>query len=174
MYKSVPMMKSLLLLFVLGWTASVGKYTPLRSHSSATSILQSPDGQQIVLEDLLHRYAGKVIYMDLWASWCGPCREQSPHYESLKEAFVKDSVVFLSISIDADPQDWKDALQSLGLTNDPHTFLLLDGHHSSLNNTLHITGVPRYVLFDKAGKMTDKDASFPSDPSTTAKIRALL
>ena len=139
-----------------------------------TSILQTPGGQKIAWEDLLQRYHGKAVYLDLWASWCGPCREQTPYYESLREQFAKDSVVFLSISIDADPQDWQDALQALGLAGDVNAFLLLDGHHSSLNEILHIKGVPRYVLLDKNGKMTDKDAPFPSDPRIADRIRALL
>lgn len=139
-----------------------------------TTILQSPDGQKITWEGLLQRYRGKVVYLDLWASWCGPCREQTPYYESLKKQFVKDSIVFLSVSIDADPQDWRDALQTLGLNGDANAFLLLDGHHSSLNNILHIKGVPRYVLLDKNGNMTDKDAPFPSDPQIAVKIRALM
>ena len=134
------------------------------------TILQSPDGHQIAWEDLLQQYRGKVVCLDIWASWCGPCREQSPYLETLKEAFAEDSVVFVSVSIDADPQDWKGALEK----GDPNTFLLIDGHHSALNNALHIKGVPRYVLFDKAGKMINKDAPFPSDPQLAANIRALL
>jgi thiol-disulfide isomerase/thioredoxin len=140
----------------------------------APTILQSPDGQKTTWEDLLHRYRGKVVYLDLWASWCGPCREQTPYYASLKGQFDKDSVVFLSVSIDAEPGDWQEALRSLGLQGDANTFLLLDGRHSALNNALHIKGVPRYALLDRNGNMTDKDAPFPSDPKIAARIRALM
>ncbi|HTJ14707.1 MAG TPA: TlpA disulfide reductase family protein [Dinghuibacter sp.] len=136
--------------------------------------LQAPDGSQTTLDDVLHRYAGKVIYLDVWASWCGPCRHQAPFLESLRTAFAKDSVVFLSISIDADPADWKQAMSELGATGSGTDFLLIDGHHSSLNNILHIKGVPRYALLDRSGHFVDKDAPFPSTDEAADHIKTLL
>jgi thiol-disulfide isomerase/thioredoxin len=171
----MPTKTVLLLLTLVGLAAGTTSRTAQASVAApAKTTLQSTDGKQIDWDDLLHHYTGKVIYVDLWASWCGPCREQAPYYQTLKRQFMGDSVVFLSISIDADPQDWTDALQSLGQAADPESFLLLDGHHSSLNAVLHIKGVPRYVLLDKTGHMTDKDAPFPSDPQIAARIRALM
>lgn len=155
--------------------ASFGSATPRPAarHDAAT-LLQAPDGTTISWDDLLRRYAGKVIYLDLWASWCGPCRHQASYFEALRTEFAKDSVVFLSVSIDADPQDWKDALGELGGTANAATFLLLDGHHSSLNAILHIKGVPRYALLDRSGRFVNKDAPFPSTQDAEASIRALV
>jgi thiol-disulfide isomerase/thioredoxin len=173
-------MQTLLLLLLVAQqltcpgTTSAGYQPKPVCAPTPVTILQSPDGQKIAWEDLLHRYHGKAIYLDLWASWCGPCRQQNPYYEALKAQFARDSVVFLSISVDADPQDWQGALDAQGLNNDANVFLLLDGHHSSLNNILHIKGVPRYALLDKNGNITDKDAPFPSDPRIADRIRGLL
>ncbi len=158
-------MKTILLLLFLSGGLPAGE---------PATLLQTQDGRQVSWDDLMHRYTGKVVYVDIWASWCGPCRQQAPFYSALKEQFRKDSVVFLSISVDEAPQDWKDALQQLGTAGDTDNFLLLDGHHSGLNKTLHIKGIPRYVLVDKTGKMVDKDAPFPSDKIITGKIRSLL
>ena len=147
---------------------------PRPAARAAGTQLQTPDGSQVSLDDVLHRYAGKVIYLDVWASWCGPCRHQAPYLESLRTAFAKDSVVFLSISIDADPLDWKQAMTELGTAGSGTDFLLLDGHHSTLNNILHIKGVPRYALLDRNGRFVDKDAPFPSTDEAEARIRTLL
>jgi thiol-disulfide isomerase/thioredoxin len=161
-------------------TAALGATRPLAPAGTAAAAvskpsgttLQSLDGTQISLDDLLHRYSGKIVYLDLWASWCGPCRHETPYYEALRAKFAKDPVVFLSISIDSDPEDWKGALGE-GTPN-PDSYLLLDGHHSSLNSLLHITGVPRYALLDRNGKFVDKDAPFPSTDAIEGRIRALI
>jgi thiol-disulfide isomerase/thioredoxin len=142
--------------------------------SDPGTTLQAPDGTKISWDDLVHRYAGKVIYLDIWASWCGPCRHEAPYFDALRTEFGKDSVVFLSVSIDADPQDWQGALNDLKQTGNPGNFLLLDGHHSSLNNNLHIKGVPRYALLDGKGNFVDKDAPFPSSGQVEGRIRTLL
>jgi thiol-disulfide isomerase/thioredoxin len=155
--------------FILIWASLAA--SP-RRHASAT-LLQSPSGVTTSWEDILHHYAGKVIYLDLWASWCGPCRHQEPFLEALRTEFKSDSIVFLSVSIDADPRDWQEALSEMG-GHDEATFLLLDGKHSELNSTLHIHGVPRFALLDRNGKFVDKDAPFPSNPEIEGRIRALL
>jgi thiol-disulfide isomerase/thioredoxin len=147
---------------------------PASAVSGPETTLQGLDGNQISWDNLISRYKGKVVYVDIWASWCGPCRAQAPAYQALKTKFAPDSVVFLSISIDAEPKDWTDALSDLGEASDPNNFLLLDGHHSGLNATLKIKGVPRYVLIDRSGKMVDKDAPFPSDMAIEGKIKGLL
>lgn len=154
--------------------ATTGSATVAHAPRASATTLQSPDGTRISWEDLLHRYTGKVIYLDLWASWCGPCRNQAPYYEALRAKFTQDSVVFLSISIDSDPQDWKDALGELGGAPNSATYLLLDGHHSSLNATLRIEGVPRYAILDRGGRFVEKDAPFPSTPEAEAHLRAVV
>lgn len=142
------------------------------SGSPSGSTLQTREGTTISWDDLLHRYSGKVIYLDLWASWCGPCRHEAPYYDALRAKFAKDSVVFLSVSIDSDPADWKGAMND-GPRN-PDSYLLLDGHNSSLNAILHIKGVPRYALLDRKGNFVDKDAPFPSTSEIEGRIRALM
>lgn len=153
------------------WNAPRSAIAP---YANGPTMLQTRDGEQVSWDELVHHFSGKVVYVDIWASWCGPCREQTPSYEALKEKFSKDSVVFLNISIDDEAGDWKEALDQMGLGNDPHTYLLLEGRHSSLNSILHIKGVPRYVLLDKTGKIVDKDAPFPSDVRIIESIRKWL
>ena len=165
-------MKTRLSLLLLPLAITLGSWS--HSPTAAPTMLQARDGQQIAWDDLLRQFTGKVVYVDIWASWCGPCRQQTPSYKTLKEQFGKDSVVFLSISIDDEAQDWKGALDQMGLGDDPYTYLLLDGRHSSLNSLLHIKGVPRYVLLDKTGKIVDKDAPFPPDARITESIRKWL
>lgn len=155
-------------------TGTANVFEPTNVGSGSETTLQGLDGNQISWDNLISRYKGKIVYVDIWASWCGPCRAQAPAYQALKTKFTADSVVFLSISIDAESNDWKDALSDLGEASDPNNFLLLDGHHSGLNATLHIKGVPRYVLIDKSGKMADKDAPFPSDVAIEGKVKGLL
>lgn len=143
-------------------------------NTDTVSMLESPDGARVSWENLLHQYSGKVVYLDIWASWCGPCVHQVPFIESLKTRFSPDSVVFVSVSVDADPMDWREALAALQPGASQSSFLLLDGKHSSLNGLLHLKAIPRYVLLDRKGRLIDKNAPLPSSSETEGRIRTLL
>jgi thiol-disulfide isomerase/thioredoxin len=155
-------------------SATSASTVPATTESVPETTLQGLNGNQVSWDNLIVSYKGKVVYVDIWASWCGPCRQQAPAYQALKTKFAADAVVFLSISVDAESKDWTDALTDLGEASDPNNFLLLDGHHSGLNATLHIKGIPRYVLIDKSGKMVNKDAPFPSDVAIEGIIKGML
>ena len=75
--------------------------------------LTTLDGQRITMDSL----AGKVVLIDFWATWCGPCREALPHIRRHRaESSQGQPFVVLSVSLDTDDAKWKDFVDKNGMT----------------------------------------------------------
>lgn len=129
------------------------------------------DGQPLSLA----KYEGKVVYVDFWASWCGPCRGQFPYAKELHEKFtpkqLKD-VVFLYISIDRTEQLWKESITKLGLIGE-HGFCP-GGWDAEVAKYFQITSIPRYMLINKKGEIVNPNAPRPSDESIYDTLLQLM
>jgi thiol-disulfide isomerase/thioredoxin len=117
----------------------------------------------------LSNYKGKVIVVDVWATWCSPCRQQFPYLKKLEEEMKGKDVVFIGITIDAekDKEKWIAMIQSEGL---PGIHLFAGKDDNKITKDYKITGIPRYMVFDKQGKIVDADSPRPSDP----KLKEIL
>ena len=111
---------------------------------------------------------GKVLYVDIWATWCGPCMAEMPHFEALKEKYKDDpAVAFVSLSIDADDKAWKKSVETRKAEG--YQWLI----SRSKLDTYNITGIPRTLLIDKGFKIADLNAALPSSAEIEGSIKAL-
>lgn len=122
-------------------------------------ILTDSSGKKYRLKD----FAGRIIYLDVWASWCGPCIAEIPDYKKLVEKLgERNDVVFLSASIDDTKEDWIEK----GLRKHTPPGLQLwagkGGWNSVFAKTYFISGVPQYILIDGQGKIINFNAPRPS------------
>lgn len=117
------------------------------------------NGEPVTLDE----YKGKVVYLDVWASWCGPCRAEFPYSKQLQERLSKkqkEQVVFLYLSIDDTEDVWKKALVALQLQGEQG--LSKGGWKSKTVKYFGIQSIPRYILINKNGQVADADAKRPS------------
>ena len=111
----------------------------------------------------LSDFKGKVVVVDVWATWCGPCKAEIPHLKKLEKEFEgRDDIVFLGVSVDKakDKDKWLkmiDEQQMAGI------HLFADGF-SQIAESYQITGIPRFMVFDKQGNIVSTNAPRPSNP----------
>ena len=108
---------------------------------------------------------GKKVYIDVWATWCGPCIREIPALKELEAELHEESIEFVSISIDQmkDKEKWLEFIDEKELSG---LQLFADGAwQSDITTAYNIKGIPRFLLIDEAGKIISANAPRPSDPS---------
>ena len=99
----------------------------------------------------LKEFKGKVLVIDFWASWCGPCRAEIPHLKQYYEEFKNNKeVAFLSVSIDAKRPDWDKAVKE---ENMPWLQLLAPNGGKEIMESYQFSGIPFIIVLDKDGKI---------------------
>ena len=110
--------------------------------------------------------------VDVWATWCGPCRKEIPYLIKLEEEMRGKDVVFIGVSVDEkkDHQAWLDVLDKEGLEG----IQLFASGWSQIVKDYKIKGIPRFMVFDRQGKVVTIDSPRPSDPRLKALLDAEL
>ncbi|WP_157298937.1 TlpA family protein disulfide reductase [Chitinophaga oryziterrae] len=118
----------------------------------------------------LKDFRGKVVLVDLWATWCKPCLAEQPALETLEKSFEGKDVVFISISIDTEKEKWKNMVEEKKLSG----LHLYSNNQGSMIADYEVTQIPRFILIDKNGKMVSYDAIRPSDPKLKELIQSKI
>ena len=117
---------------------------------------------------------GKYVYIDNWATWCGPCRAEIPSLKKVEEKYHGKNIEFVSISIDEqkDHEKWQKFVTDKQLGG---IQLFADKNWSSdFIRAFGINSIPRFILIGPDGKVVDADAKRPSDPALQTQLDALL
>ena len=115
-------------------------------------------GKNISLESL----KGKLVYVDVWATWCGPCKAQIPFLKQLEEKYREEEIAFVSLSIDQlkNISKWKDMIVDKELEG---IQIIADkAWRSKFVTDYVIEGIPRFILIDKDGNLMDPMAPRPA------------
>ncbi len=121
---------------------------------------QDIKGKKISLDD----FKGKLVYIDVWATWCGPCIQEIPALKKLKEDYKSKNVEIISISIDVekDFEKWKKMVAEKQLKG---VQLFADKDwKSDFVKAYGIDAIPRFLLIDQNGNILNADAPSPSSP----------
>ncbi len=95
---------------------------------------------------------GKIVLLDFWASWCGPCRRENPNVVKLYEKYNTDGFTVMSVSLDTDKEKWLAAIKQDNLIW-PNHVSDLKGWSSAVGRAYQVSGIPFTVLLDKEGNI---------------------
>lgn len=112
-------------------------------------------GKKYILED----FKGKLTIIDFWASWCGPCKREDPHYERKALVYKKKPIQFISMNVDENKDDWLIDINNKGKS----ILQLRPVNIKEIKESYGVKGIPRFVLIDENGKFISSDFTRPSD-----------
>ena len=138
-----------------------------KSAANGAVLMQDKSGKPVSLES----FKGKVVYIDFWASWCGPCRQQFPFSKKMHDALTekqRKKIVFLYISIDDNEDVWIKSIKDLDIQG-THT-ISKGGWKSEACKKFQISSIPRYMIMDAQGIIVDDNAPRPSDSELLQRL----
>ena len=138
------------------------------SPSPKFSNYENFNGGTTSLED----FKGKVTYIDIWATWCLPCRGEIPALKELEKKFHGKDVAFVSISIDQNKDEWKEFVKSEDLKG--VQLFAENAFESQFIQDYGIRQIPTFIIIDKEGKIVNADAPRPSSDEITGLLEGLL
>ncbi len=117
--------------------------------------LKNDKGETCSLAD----FRGKVVYLDLWASWCGPCRQEMPALREIYEKYKADErIAIVGIAVHDGYNRWKEALEE-----EKPGWLQLHDADGLVARAYEAGVIPRYILIDKNGNIADMNAPGPGN-----------
>ena len=119
----------------------------------------------------LKDHKGKLVYIDVWATWCAPCIKEFPALEGLISEFKDKDISFISICMEDTTERWKKMIVSKNLKG---IQLFAEDRNVSFLKHYMVEGIPRFMLIDKDGKIIDSKAMRPSNPKLKEQIEVLL
>ncbi|MEW6982885.1 TlpA disulfide reductase family protein [Colwelliaceae bacterium 6471] len=123
------------------------------------------------LDEMLKLNAGKVIYLDFWASWCGPCRKSFPWLNKLQQQHKDKGFTVISVNLDAEPK-----LAAKFLAEVPADFPVIYDPKGKTASHFKIKGMPSSIIFNRKGKIEVAHAGFfvKKIPEYESEINKLL
>ncbi len=116
------------------------------------------EGNEVKLSDL----RGQLVYIDIWATWCGPCIAEHPHWDKVKAEYADKPVAFVTVSIDNTRAPWEKMVKEKKM--DGYQWFAENAWQSELTQHFMVNGIPRFLLLDAEGKIIDPSADRPSGP----------
>ncbi len=158
----------------IGSSIALKNEFPKGTPSPTFSDYENYDGTTTSLSDL----AGKYVYIDVWATWCGPCKAEIPFLKEIEKEYHGKDIQFVSLSIDDDRshggswdkarEDWKAMIADKELGG--IQIFAPKGWQTEFIQAYKINGIPRFILIDPAGNVVSPDAPRPSSD----ELRTLL
>jgi len=137
---------------------------------SNTKIYVISGASEKMMDSIIANYRGKVVFVDLWATWCGPCVKAMKESENVREEYRNKDVVFLYITDPSSPKkNWEQRIYEIG----GEQYYVTNEEWSNLTKTFKFDGIPHYLIYDKNGVLK-YNGSFMGNDSMRKWIEELL
>jgi thiol-disulfide isomerase/thioredoxin len=143
-------------------TLKKGEASPLFKFSNK-------DGKEVSLDE----FRGKYVFIDIWATWCAPCKYEFPYLKKMEEEYKNKDLVVISLSVD-NPEHKEKWLQMIENENLKGIQLLSDNAlHPDFFRAYNVNAIPRFILLDKQGNVLEANAPKPSNPALHELLSSL-
>ena len=150
-------------LYIISFPISAQSLKTLKGKAFSQEILNSnvytTTGDTLKFSDVINKLKTKVVYIDFWASWCGPCIKEMPESKKIQIVFNEQDVEFLYLSTDVDFKKWKSGLKRIKIKG--HHYMLDPDTKVHFKNQFKIKGIPYYIILDKNSNIFDPKAKWP-------------
>lgn len=125
-----------------------------------------------IFQEIQNENQGKVLYIDVWGTWCGGCIGTFPTSNKLYKELDKDKIEFIYLCVNSKNDDWQSIIKKYGLQG--KNYLLTKDQSAMLSEKFNFYGVPRYVIIDKNGKIVDGNAKHPYSSELKVELQELM
>ena len=108
----------------------------------------------------LKNFEGRYVVIDVWATWCAPCRIQSPNFERMADQYTNQNVAFVALSVDDNKWAWQNEASEKSL----RVLQLHSNDKNLLGKAYGIEYIPRYIFIGPDGRIINAQMPEPGDP----------
>lgn len=158
--------ETLFQVFALNCTDDSLKNTLMEPYQQYMNLKASPDAPEFEMIAVdgntvsLANFKGSYVYIDVWATWCLPCKKESPYFDQLKEKYNHKNIRFIGVSVDEKKADWQEYLKVRPSGYEqfwiPDVKPFLDAYL--------IKTIPHFLIIDPDGRLINPNAFRPSEP----------
>lgn len=144
-------MKKIFALFVIALSfvsCSQAQQTEFKAEALSNT-MKTVENTDITFQEILKKYEGKTIVIDVWASWCSDCIKGMPKVKDLKQKYP--DVTYLFISMDKNYEAWTKGIEKYDVQGEH--YLTTDGMKGVFGKSIKLDWIPRYMVVDKTGKI---------------------
>lgn len=140
------------------------------SKDALAQTITMENGEKTTMSKIFDQHKGKILLVDLWASWCGDCVKAMPEAEKLKAN--NPSIDFIYLSLDRKEDAWKKGIEKHNLSNSEN-YWFAAGWKNDFNNYIDLNWIPRYMVINQKGGIAKYYAILPQDPDIQKTIDKL-
>ena len=137
------------MIIVMGLTSCSQAQQTEFKEEALSNTMKSVENTDITFQEILKKYEGKTIVIDVWASWCSDCVKGMPKVKALQDKYP--DVTYLFISMDKNYDSWINGIEKYDVKGEH--YLTSDGMKGVFGKSINLSWIPRYLVVDKTGKI---------------------